>query len=275
MDNSVKKWLVRAGSLFILFGFFIPSMAVSCSAFGVTQEQSFSMNDAASQMDQGILYLVLIGIFATIVLSFLIARNNQQKVFFILGEAVGLGLGIFSILVSLISLSSQIGELAQIGVDFKVKPGFFLLIFGYGLAGFGVIIDFLESSRRSVSFQHSPQQNYTPISPPVADYAAPPPMYAGSSSGPRLELVSGNAPGLVPITTPDFHIGRSSQNHCVVGDTQVSRTHVRIREAQDTWFIQDQNSSSGTFVNGSQIQAQRLNDGDQIHIGQTTFRFRA
>lgn len=273
MDNSVKKWLVRAGSLFILFGFFVPSMAVSCSAFGMSQEQSFSMSTAASELDQGILYLVIIGILATIVLSFLIARNNQQKVFFILGEAVGLGLGIFSILVSLISLSSQIGELAQIGIDFKVKPGFFLLIFGYGLAGFGVIIDFLESPRRSVSFQHSPQPNYAPISPPVVDYAAPPPIYAGSSS-PRLELVSGNAPGLVPITTPDFHIGRSSQNHCVVGDTQVSRTHVRIREAQGVWFIQDQNSSSGTFVNGSQIQAQRLNDGDQIRIGQTTFRFR-
>jgi len=273
MDNSVKKWLVRAGSLLILFGFFIPSMAVSCSAFGMSQEQSFSMSTAASELNQGILYLVLIGIFATIVLSFLIARNNQQKVFFILGEAVGLGLGIFSILVSLISLSSQIGELSQIGVDFKVKPGFFLLIFGYGLAGFGVIIDFLESPRR-VSFQHSPQQNYAPIAPPVADYADSPPIYAGSG-GPRLELVSGNAPGLVPITTPDFHIGRSGQNHCVVGDAQVSRTHVRIREAQGTWFIQDQNSSSGTFVNDSQIQAQRLNDGDQIRIGQTTFRFRA
>ncbi len=269
MDNSIKKWLVRAGSFLILFGFFIPSMAVSCTVYGMTQEQPFSMSTAASQANQGILYLVLAGVLVTLVFSFLWPRNNQQRIMFIFGEGGGLGLGILSILISVISLSSQ---MQQLGLEFKVKAGFFILFLGYCMAGFGIILEFLEPARRNYQPQPIPQPNFTPISPPQ-NYDPPPP--APSFGGrPRLELISGSAPRLTEISTPDFHIGRSSQNHCPVGDPQVSRVHVRIRGAQNAWFIQDQNSSSGTFVNGNRIQAQRLNDGDQIRIGETTFRFR-
>lgn len=269
MDNSVKKWLIRAGSFLILFGFFIPSMAVSCSALGVSQEQSFSMSDAASQFNQAILYLTLLGVLITLVFSFLIPRTNQQRILFIFGEGGGLGFGVLSILISIISLSSQ---LQQYGLEFKVKAGFFVLFFGYCLAGFGVILEFFQPARSSPQPEYIPQPDFAPVSP-APNYQPPPPAFS-PSSGPRLELVKGNSPRQVAISTPDFHIGRSSQNHCVINDPQVSRVHVRIRGSQGSWFIQDQNSSSGTFVNGARIQAQRLNDGDEIRIGETTYTFR-
>lgn len=268
MDNSVKKWLVRAGSFLILFGFFIPSMAVSCTVLGMTQEQSFSMSTAASQTNQGILYLVLVGVLITLVFSFLLPRTNQQRTFFIFGEGGGLGLGALSILISIMTLFSQ---MQQLGLKPMVKPGLFVLLLGYGLAGFGVILEFLEPARR-----YQPKYNPPPdfaIASPVPDYAHPPPM-SPPGGKPRLELISGNAPPLTAISNSDFHIGRGSQNHCPVNDPQVSRLHIRIRGTQGSWFIQDQNSASGTFVNDKRIQAQRLNDGDQIRIGETTFRFR-
>jgi hypothetical protein len=271
MDNSLKKWFVRAGSFLILFGFFIPSMAVSCTVMGMTQEQPFSMSTAASsQYGNGILYLVLLGAFIAIVFSFLPPQHKQQKTYFIIGEGVGLGLGVLSILIASISLS---GQFRQLGLGFTVKPGFFVLLLGYGLAGFGTIMDFFEPTVGS----YLPQNNYRPSPeplpfPPAPTYEPPPPPFPGS--GPRLELIKGNAPPVVVISNSDFHVGRSSQNHLSVNDIQVSRVHIRIRGAQGQWFIQDQNSSSGTFVNGSRIQAQPLKDGDNIRVGETIFKFR-
>ena len=271
MDHSVKKWLVRAGSFLILFGFFIPSMAVSCSAFGMTQEQSFSMSTVASQFQQGILYLVLLGAFAAIVFSFIPPQGKQQRLAFIFGEGVGLGLGVLSILIAIMSLS---GQITQLGLEFKVKPGFFILLFGYGVAGFGVMMDLIQPAHDN----YSPQYNYDPSPdlmpfPPAPNYDPPPQMpFAGG--GPRLELVNGYAPPVVVISNTDFHVGRSNQNHLSLNDSQVSRAHIRIRFAQGSWFVQDQNSTGGTFVNGKRTSAQRLNDGDQIRIGETTFRFR-
>lgn len=272
MDNSLKKWLVRAGSFLILFGFFIPSMAVSCTMMGMTQEQPFSMSTAASsQYGNGILYLVLLGAFIAIAFSFLPPQDKQQRTYFIIGEGVGLSLGVLSILIAIISLS---GQITQLGLEFKVKPGFFVLLLGFGLAGFGTVMDFIEPAGGS----YLPQNNYNPSPeplpfPPAPIYEPPPPM-PFSGSGPRLELVKGNAPPVVVISNSDFHVGRSSQNHLAVNDIQVSRVHIRIRGAQGQWFIQDQNSSSGTFVNGSRIQAQPLKNGDKIRIGETTFKFR-
>jgi pSer/pThr/pTyr-binding forkhead associated (FHA) protein len=69
-------------------------------------------------------------------------------------------------------------------------------------------------------------------------------------------------------------IGRGAGNHLQLADLKASRQHARLRFAQGMWFIQDQNSSGGTFVNGQRIQATRLNPGDQITIGDTAFIFR-
>ncbi|MGB0930648.1 MAG: FHA domain-containing protein [Chitinophagales bacterium] len=48
----------------------------------------------------------------------------------------------------------------------------------------------------------------------------------------------------------------------------VSREHARIevREASELWAM-DMNSTNGTFVNGEQISAQKLKDGDAVTLG--------
>jgi hypothetical protein len=53
-----------------------------------------------------------------------------------------------------------------------------------------------------------------------------------------------------------------------------SRHHAVIRHAQGRYFLQDQGSTHGTSLNGRQVQAAALNDGDVIAIGSATFRFR-
>jgi len=71
----------------------------------------------------------------------------------------------------------------------------------------------------------------------------------------------------------NYIVGRGSASGYRVMDRGVSRKHAALRYADGAWFIQDMGSAGGTFVNGQRVQAQRLNNGDQITIGNTTLIF--
>jgi hypothetical protein len=77
----------------------------------------------------------------------------------------------------------------------------------------------------------------------------------------------------IPFSGPELTIGRGPDNHLVLRDLSVSRQHARIRYGQGAWFLQDNGSGNGVFVNGQRITAVRLRPGDQITIGQSTFAF--
>ena len=94
---------------------------------------------------------------------------------------------------------------------------------------------------------------------------------------PKAALIVQNGPWRnrqLLVEGDDVLLGRGSQCQICFPDKFVSRRHARLRYAQGQWFIQDQNSSGGTFVNGERVNAIRLNDGDVIRIGKTELRFR-
>lgn len=87
--------------------------------------------------------------------------------------------------------------------------------------------------------------------------------------------LSGQTVGRQPVVLKDsFLLGRGSACDVRIPDRAVSRQHARIRHAQGAWFLQDQGSAIGTYVNGQRVQAIRLNHGDRIAIGNTEFEFR-
>jgi hypothetical protein len=263
-ENS--KWLVRAGSLLVMLGFFLPSVAVSCTAMPMAS-QSLSLNDLAGYADQTLLYLVLLGGLAALILAFIPASDKDRLLWFLIGQAAGLGLGALSIFVSVLSLSSQ---MQRAGFNVNLEVGFFILLIGYGMAGAGLFRSF-------TIFQQLNPRSGSQTGPPVL-FKSPEPgrMRAGPGfTGPRLEVVRGPAASPIPIDREDFQIGRGKSNHLVLQDRIVSGLHARLRYAQGAWYIQDQNSSNGIFVNGRRVPAQRLNDGDKITIGESTFLFRS
>jgi pSer/pThr/pTyr-binding forkhead associated (FHA) protein len=70
-------------------------------------------------------------------------------------------------------------------------------------------------------------------------------------------------------------IGRSDIDP---GDLTISRRHFRIYYTDSTCLIADQNSASGTFVNGVRIAqgtSRRLVPGDSIQVGQTILVYEA
>lgn len=59
----------------------------------------------------------------------------------------------------------------------------------------------------------------------------------------------------------------------IVGDHEISSTHCQIQNISGVYHIFDMNSTNGTFVNNERIVKAKLNPGDVITVGQTSFRF--
>lgn len=69
-------------------------------------------------------------------------------------------------------------------------------------------------------------------------------------------------------------IGRSRYNDVRLSQTIVSRRHAVIRWARGQFWLQDEGSLHGTYLNGRLIQAHSLRDGDSILIGEVVLEFR-
>ena len=68
-------------------------------------------------------------------------------------------------------------------------------------------------------------------------------------------------------------IGRGLQNHVVLLDDAVSTSHAQIVQEGERYFIQDLNSSNGTFLDGVKVQRTELANGQKIKIGISTLVF--
>ena len=69
-------------------------------------------------------------------------------------------------------------------------------------------------------------------------------------------------------------VGRGGQNDLVLeGDEFASARHARIEVRGDGAWVQDLDSTNGTYVNGARVAgAQRLDAGDVVRVGETDLR---
>ncbi len=71
--------------------------------------------------------------------------------------------------------------------------------------------------------------------------------------------------------------GRRSGNEIVLADGMVSKRHMALLFENDRFFVRDEGSTNGTFLNGVRLspgQARPLEPGDQILLGETTLIYR-
>ncbi len=80
--------------------------------------------------------------------------------------------------------------------------------------------------------------------------------------------------GEFPLNSAPVTVGRGGQNDLVLdGDEFASSRHARIEVRGDGVWVQDLESTNGTFVNGSRVAgAQRLDPGDVLRVGETDLR---
>ena len=68
-------------------------------------------------------------------------------------------------------------------------------------------------------------------------------------------------------------IGRSPDCGIFLDDVTVSRRHAVLTERDGGFFIEDQGSLNGTFVNRKRVESAQLEDGDELQIGKYRLTF--
>lgn len=77
---------------------------------------------------------------------------------------------------------------------------------------------------------------------------------------------------VIPIRT-DITIGRKEDNSISLIDQHVSGNHAKLLIKNNLLFIEDLNSTNGTYVNGKRIKGRvKLFGQDEIKIGTTIFK---
>jgi len=68
-------------------------------------------------------------------------------------------------------------------------------------------------------------------------------------------------------------IGRSPDCEVFLDDVTVSRNHAVLVERDGQFFVEDQGSLNGTFVNRRRIDNAQLENGDEVQIGKYRLTF--
>jgi diguanylate cyclase (GGDEF)-like protein len=70
-------------------------------------------------------------------------------------------------------------------------------------------------------------------------------------------------------------IGRGPDNAIVLDSETCSRRHARFERRGAVWWIVDNDSTNGTYVNDARIKSAPLRRGDYIKVGDTIFKYLA
>src|SRR5882762_200821 len=89
----------------------------------------------------------------------------------------------------------------------------------------------------------------------------------GSNVFPSLIYVQGNEQRSIVMNRTPFSVGRKVDKDLVIADPRVSRDHAQILLEDGEFFLVDQGSKHGTFVNGERIQRQKLEHNDRLEFG--------
>lgn len=89
-----------------------------------------------------------------------------------------------------------------------------------------------------------------------------------------LQVLSGPEAGRRhPLDRNRVTMGRAEDQDIVVADPGASRRHGVVERQGDRWMLIDPGSANGLFLDGKRVQTAPLNEGAEIRIGGTSFRF--
>src|SRR6266852_4754272 len=89
----------------------------------------------------------------------------------------------------------------------------------------------------------------------------------GSGVFPVLVFVQGNEQRNMSLDHTPFTVGRKVDKDLVIADPRVSRDHAIIASENGQFYVLDQGSKHGTFVNGERIQRKTLERNDRVEFG--------
>jgi signal transduction histidine kinase len=89
-----------------------------------------------------------------------------------------------------------------------------------------------------------------------------------------LEVVRGNLPEKIHFLRPrTYTIGRARHNDLSLTEGSISKVHAKLAWEEGKFFIEDQGSLHGVYVNATKVQRAELQSGAQVQLGNVTLRF--
>ncbi len=77
----------------------------------------------------------------------------------------------------------------------------------------------------------------------------------------------------VPLTKDRTSLGRRPYNDIVIDNMAVSGEHAVVQMLGIEGYIEDLNSTNGTYVNGKTVKKQQLHHGDTVEIGKYKIQY--
>jgi hypothetical protein len=141
------------------------------------------------------------------------------------------------------------------------------------LGEFGIQTRLVKPPAREGASPTQGEEGHTMIYSPVRKGPAEEPAQPRAAAVATRAVVSLEDRRYV-LEGPTATIGRSKDAECVLRDPNVSRRHAELRRSPSgDWTIADLGSTNGLKVNGRRVGSTRLNPGDQVTMGTTTFTF--
>jgi len=89
----------------------------------------------------------------------------------------------------------------------------------------------------------------------------------------KLVLLSSGAEESFMIRDGVAVVGRDTDNDIQLMSPSVSRHHAEVHNLPNVCELEDLSSANGTFVNGNRISVAKLQNGDEIQMGDCRLRF--
>jgi signal transduction histidine kinase len=89
-----------------------------------------------------------------------------------------------------------------------------------------------------------------------------------------LEVIRGNVAEKIHfLRGRSYSLGRARQNDLCLNEPSISKVHARILYDHERFFIEDQGSLHGVYVNAAKVQKTELTPGAQVQLGNLTLKF--
>jgi signal transduction histidine kinase len=96
----------------------------------------------------------------------------------------------------------------------------------------------------------------------------------GSLAVALLEVIRGNVAEKIHFLKPrSYSLGRARHNDLCINEPSISKVHARLLYERERFFVEDQGSLHGVYVNAAKVQKAELTPSAQVQLGNVTLKF--